>query len=155
MAITRQLLIDRLKVRMATITTGNGYYTSAGSNVSVWKTNPFSANKVEGIDIRDLDDPSETLAEDESLEQHFLKVELRLIAKTTATETADARLRKLEADAKKAISTDEYWSSGGVRLADKTLPKGTVIEVEQDSDRIAGAVVTIEIQYVTVKFLES
>jgi hypothetical protein len=155
MAITRQILVDRIKARMATITMANGYYTDAGNNVSVWKTNPFSANKIEGIDIRDLEDPSETEAEDESLERHFLKVELRLIVKTTGSETADARLRKLEADVKKAISADEYWSSGGVRLADKTLPRGTVIEVDQDQDRIAGGIVTIEIQYVTAKFSES
>lgn len=149
-----QLLIDRIKARMATILTTGGYYTNAGQHVSVWKANPFEKATADAIDIREGDETSDSeVTEEEGLERHTTPIELRLI---TVTSPVDETMRKLIADAKKAIGTDEYWKSSlGVPLALKTEPKGHTIVIDQDKDRVAGATLRIEVTYDTVKWQEA
>ena len=55
MANTRQLIVDALKTRMESITTGNGYSATI-KTVEVWNTRPFEEKSLPSIVIRDTTD---------------------------------------------------------------------------------------------------
>lgn len=146
--IKRQKIRDAIKTRLQGITVAGGYYTNLGTKVTVWKTNPFAANKVDAIDIRDDPEEQEVDAEDESLENRKLHVALKLIFKApTPSEIVVQGITDVE----KAIKVDETWSG----LAYRTIPDGNTMDVKQDEVTLGGATVNIIIEYQTEKFTES
>lgn len=149
---TKQRIIDAIKTRMALINGTGGYYTTIGTKITEWKTNPFGPNRVDGLDIREGIEEEEVWAEDESLTFHRLPIEFRGIFKSPPSiETA----RNGILDIQKAISVDEFWTVGADRLAQKTLPVSNQIEVDQDESKIVGIRVDVIVEYLTEKFKES
>jgi hypothetical protein len=147
MAQTRQAIIDAIETRMATITTPT-FRTTLGSSVAVWKRNKFAANRLPGLNIQDITDDQQVAAEDESLTEHRLTVELKVIGKEGST--SDELVREMIADVEQAILVDETW--GGIAL--RTDPVSNAMDVAQDEVTIGGATIVIAIDYITEKFHE-
>lgn len=146
---TRQLIIEAMKTRMALINGSGGYYTTIGSKVTEGKENAFGANRVDGLDVSDFElEEEEADVEDEALVMHRLPVLLKGIAKSPAS---PEKGRQMIFDIDKAIAVDETW--GG--LAEKTVPAGSVMELDQDEVKVIGINRRIIVEYRTAKFQES
>lgn len=146
---TRQKIIEAAKTRMALINGAGGYYTTIGAKVTEGKENPFGANRVDGLDISDFElEEEEVDVEDESLVLHRLPILFKGIAKSPVS---PEKGRQIIFDIDKAIFVDETW--GG--LAEKTVPAGSGMELDQDEVKVIGVNRRVIVEYRTGKFQES
>ena len=139
----RQQIIDAIETQLGTILTTNGYETNLGSNIFVWKPEPFAATEVPGADIQDQE---ETIDLAVWLHEHSLTLAVKVVGSGT-TVTAD--LRKYIADVTKAVGVDLTWGS----LAQDTAFSGTdLIEVEVNDKVRMGVQMNFTVQYNTAPF---
>ena len=143
-AIIRKQIRDAIKARMALITGTGGYYTTIGANITIKKTNPYDAVKLDGIDIADESEEQTVEAEDESLEQRTINFKISIALKQV---NPDIVLLAI-ADVEKAIKVDPTW--GG--LAIRTIPKGNSDEVDQQEFIFRGVNINIAVEYKTEIF---
>lgn len=139
----RQQIVDAIAVRMATITTANGYRTDVGANIFHWKAGPFLAGEVPGMDIRDND----TFLDDTVGEQeHTLDINLRCI---TSGDASPETIRSIVADVTEAVRVDLTWDM----LADDTGPiTDETIDVETADAVRTGCGVKFAIVYTAARF---
>jgi hypothetical protein len=140
----RQQIIDKVKARMQTITTANGYKTDAGQHVFTWLSRVLADSELDAIDIRDKTCPQEQ----SSLSLYTNKLRVEFEAKTKAASITDEAAREILDDIYKAIGVDDTWDG----LAENTEPIENNMDIQQ-SDKIAGAAtIVVEIEYTTEKW---
>lgn len=146
----RQKLIDAVLARMQTIRTANGYETDLGSNVDDWRVN-WDSKELPALSVLDTVAEVAFLNDQPTAARQMctLPVMLRIYGKS---DSRAADLRKMLADVVRAIGTDPYWTSEGVRLALWTRVTREGIVNDPESFEIGGAAVEIEIAYLQNSF---
>lgn len=144
----RQTVIDALKTRLATITTGNGYETNIGSNVKEWYTGDANDTYMPMINITDGNVDLRMDGDDlggirMGKERHEIdcRLEIRLSNGTSTSTT----LRKAIADVYKALGVDR--TLGG--LCKDLRPRTDTMSIDQQDKVIGTANVTISLFYET------
>lgn len=140
----RQSAVEALKTFLTGITTGNGYETSLGNHVFVWKGGPWQASELPGVSIEDPEDNIEAGSMGLNQEDHKLLVEVK-VAVGQADEI-DKLVRKCIADIYKKIGTDRKLGTDFIRV---TWPRGDKMGLVQDGDARGGAVIKLEVNYRT------
>ena len=156
--ISRQLLLDAVKARLATIRTAAGYYTDIGATVSEWRVTAFDEGELNAVTVRDPEDLpiAGTIQGMNAVMDRHLTVVIGLPFWGGSAEAA-AVVRKAVADVYKAIGASdgiypgEQW--GG--LAMQTEDLGNTLVVRQEDQKVVGVDITIRIQYRTTKWQES
>lgn len=144
----RQTVVDAFKTRLATITTGNGYETSIGSNVKEWYTGDANDAVLPMVNIVDEDVEIRLDADDLGVirmgkERHEMRLRFEVrLSNGTSTSTT---LRKAVADVYKALGTDR--TMGG--LCKDIRPRNDRIELEQQDKVIGLANIEISAFYET------
>jgi hypothetical protein len=146
--IKKQQIITKWKTRLALILTANGYYSNIGMKVYEWKANPFGANRVDGIEIREGDESIERRAEDASIEDHTLPIIISIVSKNPVSID---KAREYEADVRKAVLADQTFDA----LVDDLEHNSTEMEKEQEKDVIVGIKITFNVLYNTLTLQES
>jgi hypothetical protein len=146
--IKKQQIITKWKTRLALILTANGYYSNIGQKVYEWKANPFGANRVDGIEIREGDESIERRAEDASIEDHTLPIIISIVSKNPVSID---KAREYEADVRKAVLADQTFDA----LVDDLEHNSTEMEKEQEKDVIVGIKITFNVLYNTLTLQES
>jgi len=147
----RQDVINALKTRMATITTGNGYETNIGTYVKEWYTGDANSDNIPMLNI--VDESVDIRMEGDELggirmgkERHEMDVTLEVrLSNGTSTSTT---LRKAIADIYKAMGTDR--TLGGI-LKD-SRPRNDQIKIEQNDKVVGLANVSLSLFYETSLF---
>lgn len=139
----RQQIVDALATAMATITTGNGYQTDAGANVSTWLIRDLDETELPSIEVRDV---GQSVGSAISTSEWNLNVEIEI---TAAGTTAPAICRAAMADVYQALGVDN--TLGG--LAIRVDSSGDDLTVDQTESKIARGTVAIEVAYRTTGFL--
>jgi hypothetical protein len=145
--IIRKKIRDKLTVGLQLITIAHGYYTDAGLNVTVQKTNPYGSNKLDGIDIRDEKEDHTLLAEEDPLVERTLHLTLAVALKQTDPD----KVYEAIADVEKVINgllLDTTFTD----LVDRVIPEGNDNEVSQDENILRGVNIRIGIVYTTDAF---
>lgn len=142
----RQQLIDSVDVRFKLIKVANGYNTDLGNSVYHWKAVSYEEADLPLIEYRDL--TNESSIGPNPTHDHRLNIEAEIVA--SAGNTTAAQIRKMIADAKKAIGTDLRWSG----LAITTEPINDSMVIEQNEKIIGGAKINFAIIYRTVAWDE-
>ena len=139
----RQQIIDAIETQLGTILTTNGYETNLGSNIFVWKPEPFAATEVPGADIQDQEETTDLAAQ---LHEHLLTIAVKVVGSGA---TIENDTRKYIADVIKAVGVDVTWGA----LAQDTAPTGIdLIDVAIDDAVRMGVQLNFIIQYTTVPF---
>ncbi len=146
----QQKIIDEIVARMQTILTTNGYETNIGVNVEDSRTNWDEADDLPAISVFDGTTQAAEAPDTHSKTIHIMPVMIKCFLKAGATPAAEARsaLRDIYA----AINTDDRWTVNNVGLAMITREKSHAIERAENTYEITGAVVEIEVMYITQKF---
>lgn len=144
-AVKRDLIMGSMATEFAKLTTANGYRNNLGSNVKIWKTDPFTAN---GISINDGD---EVLLEESSGSpgrfKWELSVEIVIVLMSEAANTAQ-KLRYALADVMELIGANVTW--GGYALYTRIERSSFVIE--QAEKKTGEAKMFITVSYYTNSF---
>jgi hypothetical protein len=145
MSSIRQQIMDALATRLATITTANGYQTSAGSKVFVWRKHPVTPAEVPCLLVQDTD-----LARDYNrlVGQAENRLTVEIVAAAKGSTTA-AEARAIEADIVKCLAG---WETAG-GLADWLLVEKTALVMEQHEEMVGAAQITVAIAYTTERNL--
>lgn len=134
----RKQIMAAIATRFATITTGNGYKTSAGSTVSTWRdleAAPWTSADLPAINIRDVE--QEVEAKPSSLQIVRLAIECDVAGASIAV------VRDIISDIQAAIGTDEKWST----LARRTEYEQDSVGVEHAKNKLAAGVVRFVVVY--------
>ena len=142
----REKIVDQIEARFTTITTGNGYRTSIGDKVSVWRDNPFEPGDV-GLDIRDMGGPIEQKLA--NVHEQTLNIEVDVV---TAGSTTATNVRKMIADVYQAIGTDRKWNDGSQDLARNTMLTDDAMQISHAGKRVGGATIKFQVIYRTDEF---
>ncbi|MEW6304689.1 MAG: hypothetical protein AB1705_14535 [Verrucomicrobiota bacterium] len=135
----RELLMQAIDARMATITTANGYETNIGLHHFLWKTGDWEADELEGVNIADVEDNIRASTIGTTQEDHHLTVEIIVACKAGAA--TDAFVRKMIADVYKAIRVDRKF---GLSYVHQTWPRGDRVQIQQLGKIAGGAKIKIE-----------
>lgn len=146
MATVRQRIVTQIESDLQTITTGNGYRTSIGSLVSVWRAVPFEPGDA-GLDFRDMGGPMQQ--HPSNLHEQELECEIDVVASgnTSATD-----IRKMIADVYQLVGTNRRWNDGSVDLARDTKVVDDRMSVVQGDNKVGGATIKLNIIYRTDEF---
>lgn len=147
----RQLAINKIKTALALILVSGGYYSNIGQKVTEGKVNPYGANRVDGVDVIDPHDATTDNAEDSSIEDHALTVEIKTISKNAVTPEVG---RQHIADVRKAMLTlvsDSWWEQNITNLTHNEND----MEIEQAESKILGTRTTFTIEFNTMALQES
>lgn len=147
----RQLVVNKIKTALALILVSGGYYSNLGQKVTEGKVNPFGANRVNGVDVIDPSDATTDDAEDASIENHVLTIEVRTIAKDPVSPEV---ARQHIADVRKALLTltsDTWWNQNTTNLTHM----GNVMEIEQAEAKIIGTLITFTVEFNTLALQEA
>ena len=144
----RESIVAALVTRMQGITVGGGYQTDFGSYVETWKSIPAQFES-KLLNIRDTgDDPStEFLNGPFNYQTHFLTIEIDLVAGDIGS-SVETYLRKGITDVYSAMNSGA-GDSLGVAGVIMSIPMGDVFDVTQEERRVAGARITLRVQYRT------
>ncbi len=136
-------IISAIGTRFATITTSNGYNTSAGNNVHWFRDHAWGASELPGIELRHQN--HKVLHEYAEAVVHQFDLEVTALV---AKGTSHSGLRNLLADVVRCVGVDISW--GG--LADDTNLPGAEIAVEQADKKAFGVKQTFVVEYTTGRF---
>jgi len=143
----RQLIVNAVDTRLKGILTAAGYETNLGQHIFWWRTNDFSEDELPAANCRDTDcDDSNATIGVIGYHQHALKMEVDLIEADGAS--TPSSIRKLIADLQKAIGVDTTWG----KLAERTNPINSPINIDQADKTIGSATVTFTIDFKTRKW---
>lgn len=151
MAIKRETILSAVKTRLATITTGNGYYTSIGSHVYDWKTEEWAAQELPGVSVRDLTNTRVDAGNSQKGVFYYdLGLEIQIAHEGLANNAMATYLRKAIEDVKAAFRTDLTFSS---TVMAATYESDT-IEIEP-GDKVRGnAKIEVTLRYFTDSWKE-
>ncbi|MCP9495886.1 MAG: hypothetical protein MSG64_15665 [Pyrinomonadaceae bacterium MAG19_C2-C3] len=147
----RQQIIDKVLARMQGIATtaeyapGKNFETNLGAHVTEWNEEQVERANLPALDVRDfLNSPVQESRSSDGHE-HVLTIQFAVIA---AAKEQTSFVRACIADIYRAIGIDDSWDS----LASKTMPKRDLLKIDQQGQRIAGAIVEINIHFFTASF---
>jgi hypothetical protein len=144
----RETILGKVKTRMQTILTTNGYQTNAGSKVFVWKTDKFHEEEMPGINITD----PYLVALPESTEGNYNKQTFELAVeiegRCASGSTSIATARKLIADINKAVGTDLTWDGNAIHTV-KSEGRNDELDVDETGMFLGGVLVRISILFRT------
>jgi len=146
----RQRIVNAVETRLRGITTGNGYNTNLGNNLSVWRdliNAPLDPSELPAGSIWDTEEETSEMVS--SRHEHRLMFEVHVAGAT------DAVVRQMLADLYKAIGTDRLWVVAGSQLAQRTDPVGSQMGIAQKGSAIVGATFKFRIVYRTAPFDQS
>lgn len=138
MSNTRELLIDAMETRFATIWVSNGYRTDIGHSIRPWQSSPPLWEDLPILTVKDPTDAPEPAFYDNLLHQLIAQIEIVLPGTTSA-----ANLRDYAADVLQAIGVDPTWGD----LARSTRLDAIEIEVGDEDSVGPGVTITVAIQY--------
>lgn len=150
----RQKLVDEIKSRFETITTGNGYETNLGNSVKVWRdmeAAPFPEGELDILNIKDVRTESSRDGEPMGTTGHELTVHAEAATKDNSL-ARDKKCRKFLADMVKAIGTDRKWNDGTDDLAWDTRIDSTALDVKQGGEIFGGCQLVFIVKYRTPDF---
>lgn len=143
----RAQIIEAVKTRMATITTGNSY------EVTVKRVDDFrsmadayqqTTDSLPAINVLDASDDWAPMAAGQYRYEHTLTVVIH--GATVPGSTAPISGRALTGAIHKAVSTDITW--GG--LAQQTIPVSDNTVIEEAERKVCGVQCTFQIKYHTI-----
>ena len=140
----RIYIMAAIATRLVTILTTNGYRTSIGSHVFIWRDteqNPLGSAEVPGILYRDISDTPEPHTF--GTELHKLIIEFRLAATGSSVENS---LRQAIADLEVAFNTDRTLNA----YALESFLDTNEAEVAHLENKIGIMTVSMEVWYRTV-----
>ena len=142
---TRQQIVDAIKVRLAGITTANGYQTDIGLKQTEWDPGPKGADpeadELPGHDIRDEVETAST--KDKNSGTFDRELEIVVIAELKEPGPGATLARRALEDLIKAIGVDPTW--GG--LARRTLPVEEDINDDELGQQIGAARLRFKVEY--------
>lgn len=139
--MSRQLIVDAMNTRFATITVENGYQTNIGLKRREWHVTSLDTAQMDTIILRDMDDVRRTDPQGHNSGAHNWALRVVIDAILLPADSNPAKARKAIADIKKAIAVDPSW--GG--LARRTEEVRDSVMVEKEGTRVGGAQVHIDI----------
>ncbi len=154
----RQRIVDAIKTRMATILIANGYATNLGQNVREWE----SWIQQEDIPVAGVlsvcDMPSTAAAPEQQRSERvitgvtiwMMPVQFRVFLLRNAS--THANIRTAIKDINRAIRQDRRWTVSGIGLAAATRPQREGPLIDEDTFEVAGAVVEVEVKFLTKEF---
>lgn len=138
----RQQIIDAFAARLQTITTGNGYETNLGSNITQYRTEDWQESELPGGDITEGEESIVASGTD-----HIFTLPLSLAIKVSGAASI-ADVRKVIADVTKAIGVSKFSN-----LIETMTP---VSNEEPDFDKrdklFGGITMNFEVNYRTRAF---
>lgn len=134
MSSLRQQLLDAVKTRLETITTGNGYQTSLGSKVYLCRPIAPQDSELPQVVIWDL--AEETEQRQAGVWQNSLVIELHVFQSGATMANGDFARSAVD-DLHKALGTDVRWSN----LALDTRPRSNRYEIDQETRKLTGTIV--------------
>ena len=135
----RHTVIEALKTRLQTITTGNGYYYDMDTRVDVWRVVPYLPAELPRINIMDEVDSLTDQKEGSEVQDWQLDVRIAVFVPITAILT----LRKHIADIYLAIGADPYLNTNVIYV----YPVSDSIELDQEEKAVASATLNFRIHY--------
>lgn len=146
MPIREQTILDNIVTRLKTITVANGYATNAGNSVHEKKLARLDQAELPALVVRLGPDEIEDVDKVASI--HVLPVEVEVLASG-----ADAHdtVRKAVYDVYKAAGVDETWTNQAI----KTVARGHDPIEEKREREVAGAVVRLDVHFITSRFQET
>lgn len=154
----RQRIVDAIKTRMATILTANGYDTDLGLNVREWESWVQQEDIPDDGVISICDLPAVAASSDQARAERvvtgvtvwLMPVQFRIFLKRDAA--VHANLRTAIKDVNRAIRQDRRWTVANIGLAAATRPQREGPLLNEETFEIAGAVVEVEVKYLTKEF---
>ena len=148
----RQQIVDKIKLRLAAISTGNGYATNLGARpIDEWPT-AYQEDQCPALGVFDLVNKTTQNYPDEKRVINTLPLQVRLFLKRNET---PAEIRTMLADVMKAIITDPATGKRDPRfggLAIDTKPDEDGFIVPQDNFQIDGAAVGFTVEFLSEPF---
>ena len=137
----RQEVVTALDTLFKTITTANSYNTNLGNNVSWWRSRPLQASELPALCLKDTNE-NRVVAIGQW--EHLLTIEAEILV--NASDDGDS-MRQAAADVIKVLGTS--LTLGGI--AEDIRPPGSMesVDVEQDSLRMFGALMSFQVEYYT------
>lgn len=154
----RQRIVDAIKTRMATILTTGGYETNLGQNVREWES-WIQQEDIPSAGVLSVCDLPAVAASPEQARSErvvtgvtmwLMPVQFRIFLKRD--NAVHANLRKAIKDVNRAIRQDRRWTVTNVGLAAATRPLREGPLLNEDTFEIAGAVVEVEVKFLTKEF---
>ena len=154
----RQRIVDAMKTRMATILTAGGYATNLGANVREWETH-IQQDDIPAAGIISVCDMPAVAASPEQARSErivtgvtiwLMPVQFRIFL--IRNTSVHANLRTAIKDVNRAIRQDRRWTVSNVGLAAATRPLREGPLVDEETFEVAGAVIEVEVKYLTKEF---
>lgn len=139
----RQQIVDKVKERLALVTTASGYQTDIGEKLTEWQLTAKDAGQLPGVDVRDGVEETVLPEGGKNSAVYERHLEFTVTAELAETTAGPANARKAEADIIKAVGVDPTW--GG--LARRTLPVTGEVVMDPEGQRIGGARVVFRVEY--------
>lgn len=161
MAIKRRQILEAVKTRLQTISVAGGYHTGVGSNVFIWKSDPFQQHQLPALNIirganTVEDEFLRSTASGDNISQYILSVGIDIICQPGSVVHDD--MEDIISDVYKAIGVDPTW--GGLAL--QTWAVDDEVSVQKHSGEgssfdkiVGGGTINIRIQYRTSKWQET
>lgn len=135
---------------MATIHAST-YHTELGSNVFYWRDAPLDSTQLPGMVIRDTNNAHDLQANGNQNQYDYQILSVEIECTGTENTTTPEYVDKMIADVQKAIGVDDTW--GGIAL--RTELENDEKTVNQDSNKIGGALIKFNVRYRTNLYAES
>lgn len=148
-------IVKRVEDQLKRIQTANtytlygetkNYFTNLGTNVSRWRSRPFTEGE-QGLVLRDLDEPKDLASNHAGAVTRNLHIQVEIVV---SGQNAPDDLLKAFADVEAALGEgrESVWGD----ITSGTRPKLDRSLVEQESQRLAGGIVEVYIDYPTLAF---
>lgn len=144
----RQKLVDAIVARMQTISVANGYKTELGANVYDWRVD-FDQDELPALSVCDLIADNDWDNPNSRRQIRIMPVQLRIF---TRSDTLASAVREYMDDVERAIRQDDRWTVSNVALAMHTRPMRDGFLIPEGQFEIVGAIVEVEITFITEKF---
>lgn len=147
-----------MKTRAATILTGGGYATNLGQNVREWES-WLQQEDIPTAGILSICDLPAVAAPPEQSRAERVKtgitiwlmpVQFRIFL--PRADALHANLRTAIKDVNRMIRQDRYWTVNNIGLAVATKPQREGPLLNEETFEIAGAVVEVEVKFMTREF---
>lgn len=150
--VARQIIIDKLKAKYAAIKTANLFYTDLGDKVEDFRERSYFKDTARAINIRDNPNAGELSAEDESLEDQALSIEVSFFLKSADAATVRKGIVDIKRATKELFESDQDLRD----IVKRIRPEGDQMDFEdEDEDKLAGATVTFAFEWQTEAFQEN
>lgn len=148
----RQKIVAKAIEMMQNISIANDYRTDLGTTVEDWRVN-WQEDDLPALSVCDTVAEETLVGDQPTAEKEIQRMNLQFRIFTAEDERAE-NLRKMIADVKKALKKNLRFSDGTKNLALWTKPLRSGIVVPTDSFEIGGALVEVEIAFMTDSFDE-